>query len=312
MWDAELGGFSMANREAVKDARWWGGEPIWVTAERQGLATAPLFWPGSEAPIHGHLASEWRPWDDGKTDVAGRLAWVLERLARPAAERPRFLTFYTEVVDDAGHHNPNASVAVDSAITRADAAIGELVAGIERLGLRDVVDLVVVADHGMAETSPERTIYLDDLVPLDALRVIDWNPLLQAAPKAGVDVDDLVRRLRASPHLAVYRKSETPLDWHYRDAPRVPEILALADEGWSLTTHDYVAKHPLEAGGNHGYDRNLESMGALFVAAGPSFRQGVEIAPFENVDLYEMFCKILGLTPAPNDGQFERVRGALR
>ncbi len=39
-WDPQMGAsFSMSNRAAVADSRWWGGEPLWVTAERQGRIT---------------------------------------------------------------------------------------------------------------------------------------------------------------------------------------------------------------------------------------------------------------------------------
>src|SRR5690606_36954726 len=64
MWDDALGRFTMSTRDAVRDARWWGGEPIWVTAETQGRSSAPMFWPGSEAKIGGVYASHWLPFDD--------------------------------------------------------------------------------------------------------------------------------------------------------------------------------------------------------------------------------------------------------
>ena len=313
--DPVLGTFSMSNRAAVGDARWWGGEPIWVTAERQGLRTAPLFWPGTEAAIGRVRPREWRRWDGGSTEIAERLRWVLERLARPPHERPRFISFYTEVVDNAAHRNPDDSPAVEAAVREADRAIGQLVEGIRALGLEDSVDLVVLADHGMARTSQDREVYLDDLVPdwATVLDVVDWNPLFAAQLKPGAEgrQDELVELLRRSPHLAAYRRSETPLDWHYRESPRVPAILALAEEGWTITTHDRP-RDEWAIGGNHGYDPNLPSMGALFVAAGPSFRRGVTVPPFENVNLYELFCHILGIEPAENDGDLERVRGLLR
>ena len=52
MVDATLGKFSLGNRRAVGDGRWWAeGTPIWETADAHGLRTATMFWPGSEADI---------------------------------------------------------------------------------------------------------------------------------------------------------------------------------------------------------------------------------------------------------------------
>jgi predicted AlkP superfamily pyrophosphatase or phosphodiesterase len=310
--DPLLGSFSMSNRAAVADARWWGGEPLWVTLEKNGRRAAPLFWPGSEAAIGEVRPSEWRGWDEGKTEIPGRLAWVLERLRRPLPDRPACLSFYTEVVDTAGHRNPIGSPAVAAAIVEADRAVGELVRGIAELGLTDQVDLVVLADHGMTAVSPQRTVFLEDLIPLHAIDVVDWNPLLSAFPMPGHEADEIRRALASSPHLTVTSREASPPAWRYRGSPRVPPILALADEGWQIASRCRLGGWPPGEGGNHGYDPHLPSMGALFVAAGPSFRQGVVVAPFENVHLYELFCRILGVPPAPNDGDLNKVRGLLR
>jgi predicted AlkP superfamily pyrophosphatase or phosphodiesterase len=313
VWDSVLGAFSMDNRRAVQDGRWWGGEPIWITAERAGLRTAPLFWPGSEAMIHGTRPSEWRPWDDGETDMNARLAWVEKHLSRPVDRRPRFVSFYTEVVDNAGHEFGPSAPEVDRALAIADRAIGRLVGIVRRHHLEDVVDLVVVSDHGMTEVSIDRRIFLDDLVPdwKQVLEVVDWNPLFAANLKQPAEADRVLASLQRTQHLQAHQKADTPESWHYRNSPRVPAVLALADEGWTITTHDRK-EDPWVVGGNHGYDPTLPAMGAIFIAAGPSFRQGVVLEPFENVNLYSLFCRILDLAPAPNDGELEPLKPALR
>src|SRR6185295_17156624 len=76
--------------------------------------------------------------------------------------------------------------------------------------------------------------------------------------------------------------------------------VALADEGWSITTRKLAAGSALSRG-EHGYDPTLPAMGALFVAAGPSFRRGVVVPPFENVEVYPLLCAALGLQPLPGD-----------
>jgi predicted AlkP superfamily pyrophosphatase or phosphodiesterase len=64
--------------------------------------------------------------------------------------------------------------------------------------------------------------------------------------------------------------------------------------------------------GAHGYDNQLESMRATFIAHGNAFRKGKTVEPFENVEIYNLMCRILGLTPAKNDGNFENVKKLLR
>jgi predicted AlkP superfamily pyrophosphatase or phosphodiesterase len=64
--------------------------------------------------------------------------------------------------------------------------------------------------------------------------------------------------------------------------------------------------------GAHGYDNGLESMRATFIAHGAAFKRGALVEPFENIHIYNLMCKILGLTSAKNDGDFEKVKGMLK
>jgi predicted AlkP superfamily pyrophosphatase or phosphodiesterase len=175
------------------------------------------------------------------------------------------------------------------------------------------VNVIVVADHGMSETSPARTIALDDFVSMDSLDVGDWNPVATLIPKPQRD-DYVYRALHnAHPHLQVYRKGELPAHLHYNSGARVTPIVAIADDGWSIGTRSELAKMPRDhATGAHGYDGTLPSMGALFVAAGPAFRRGVTIAPFTNVHVYPLLAELLRLKPAKTDGSLDSVRVMLR
>ena len=50
MEDPQLGHFALKDRQAVSDGRWWAeATPLWETADRAGLKTATMFWPGTEA-----------------------------------------------------------------------------------------------------------------------------------------------------------------------------------------------------------------------------------------------------------------------
>ena len=297
--------FSMSDRAEVADAMWWGGDPIWNAVQRAGGRAAALFWPGSEAPIGGLRPTYWEPYEHQRPNEQ-RVDQVLAWLDVPSRERPSFLTLYLSDVDSAGHAFGPDSIELTRAVERVDAALGRLVRGLDRLGLLNQVNLVVTADHGMAETSRLRVVIVDDLVPGADGDVVDLNPTLGVWPRPGRE-EALYRRLAAAhPRLNVYRRRETPQHWHFRDHERVPPIVGVMDEGWSIVRRDSVsalfARSPRRVGGNHGYDPALRSMQGLFVAAGPAFRAGATVPPFENVHVYAAMCLVLGITPARHDG----------
>lgn len=309
------GRFSLGNREVLADPRWWGGEPVWNTAERQGRKAAAMFWPGSDTAIGGRRPTYWRPYD-GRVSNADRIAQVLAWLRLPEEERPAFVTLYFSDVDSAGHSRGPDSAEVREAALAVDAAIGSLVGGVGAAGLADRVHYVVISDHGMAALSPDRTIVLDDYVDPAAVDVIDWAPVLGVAPKDG-SVDALYAALAGRhPALRVYRNAEIPAAYGLAGHPRVPPIVGIAEEGWFITSRAQQARWTAgdghAPGGTHGYDPRLRSMHGLFIAAGPRLARGLVVPAFENIHVYELVCTILGLQPAPNDGDPAVTRGMLR
>lgn len=319
MVDPVLGTFRTSDSLAQRDVRWWGGEPIWATAQRQGLRTASLFWPGSEAPIGGRTQAWWSPY---RHDLprAERVRRVLEWLALPADSAPALITFYFADLDDAGHGFGPASPQVDSAIAKVDSALGALVDGITRLGLEDVVNVVIVADHGMSATSRDRVIVLDDLIDLSAVDVVDWTPVAAIVPRAGEE-ERVYGALRGKhPRLQVFRKGEVPARWHFNAHPRITPIVAVADDGWTIASRAQLtrwlaadsAQRRDGTGGAHGYDPALPSMGAVFVAAGPGIAQGRVVPPFSNIHVHALLAHLLGVRPAPGAGSLDSVRRVLR
>jgi predicted AlkP superfamily pyrophosphatase or phosphodiesterase len=311
MVDPVLGRFASGDNPAVRDARWWGGEPIWVTAERQHERAAPYAWPGAEAPIGGVRPTWWEKYDVNASR-ADRVRKVLSLLALPADSAPRFITEYFSEVDHQGHVAGPDSPQLDTAIAQLDSAVGAIVDGITRLGLWNRVDLIVLADHGMAAMSMSRFIVLDDYVSLDSLEIIEGGPVEEIVPKPGHERYVYDHLHGANPHLAVYRKGELPARFHYNDNPRITPIVAIADEGWATTTRSRLLAKVGPFGGNHGYDNQLLSMGALFVASGPAFKSGVVVPPFQNIHVYDLIAHLLGLRPAPNDGSLDSTRVLLK
>jgi predicted AlkP superfamily pyrophosphatase or phosphodiesterase len=309
------GEFSLSNRAVLADSRWWGGEPIWNTVEQQGRIAAAMFWPGSETVIGGRQATFWKPFDDDLPHPE-RVAQVLAWLKLPEGKRPSFLTLYYSEVDNAGHDDGPDSQAVNDAVRNVDRSLGELVAGVNQLGLADRVHYIVVSDHGMAALSPDRMIVLDNYVDAAALDVIDWSPVLGLAPKDG-NVEKLYAALKDKhPHLAVYRKNEIPPEYGLAGHPRVPPIVGIADEGWYITSQREVDRWGQSdrrpPAGTHGYDGRARSMHGLFVASGPRIKSGLIVKPFENIHVYDFICAVMGLTPAKNDGDPAVTRDMLR
>ena len=309
------GRFSLRNRDVLADPRWWGGEPIWNTAERQGRLASPMFWPGSEAPIGGRHATYWIPYDDAMPH-ATRVAKTLDWMSRPGGQGASFLTLYFSDVDSAGHSRGPDSHEVRDAVARVDASIAQLVDGVAAAGLSNRVHYIIVSDHGMAPIAPDRMILLDTLIDVDTVTVIDWSPVLGLAPKDG-DVETVYARLtNRHPALSVYRSADLPAEYGLAGHPRLPPIVGIADEGWHIAstrdTERWRIGNGHAPGGNHGYDPQLQSMHGLFIASGPRLQRGVRAPAFENIHIYELMCALLGVTPATNDGDPSVTRGMVR
>jgi predicted AlkP superfamily pyrophosphatase or phosphodiesterase len=314
MRDPELGLFRTSDVQAQRDPRWWGGEPIWVTAEKQGRRAGSFFWPGSETRIDG-VGPTWYKRYQHDLPHRDRIDGVLEWLALPPDSAPAVITLYFSDTDDAGHRFGPEATETDSAIARVDRAIGALADGIARLGLTDVVNIIVVADHGMTPVSGARTILLDDYLDLSTVEIVDWTPVAAIAPRAG-DEERVYQALRGKhPNLQVYRKGEVPARWHFNAHPRITPIVAVADEGWTITTRATLAQATAAGrtgGGAHGYDPDLRSMGAVFIAAGPGIAEGRRVPAFRNIHVYSLMAHLLGLVPTPTSGSLDSVRTVLR
>lgn len=297
--------YRISDREKVEDGTWYGGEPLWVTAERQGMVAASYFWVGSEADVGGVRPSHWRVYDH-EGPKADRVDKVLEWLAYPPEARPHLVTLYFADTDDAGHHFGPGSDELRDAVAEVDAALGRLVAGIERLEHGDEITILVVSDHGMDGYTPETIEYLADVLgSLDGIRVPE------AGPSANLWVDGGPERARAVRdaldaglrHARAYLADETPDRLRYRGHPRIGDVVVVADSGWMVYPEN---DRPRRAGFTHGWDNAVLSMRALFVGAGPRLSGGRRIDPFSNVDVYPLVTELLGLVPAPGiDGSAE-------
>ena len=297
--------FTLSDREVQQDTRWWGGEPLWVGVERQGQIAATMFWPGSDAEIAGDRPTYWRPYEDELPNEA-RVDQLLAWLKQPEPKRPTFLTLYFSDVDTAGHRFGPTGAPTRSAALHVDAMIGRLMSGIEEIGLGQRANYVIVSDHGMTELSRDRVIVLDDYIDLATVDLIDTAPIVGINLRPGVSLDSTYRALAGKhPALQVFTRGNLPDQHRLRSHPRLPDLIGIADDGWTPTTREWLARDDESGrtwGGNHGYEPRHRSMHGLFVAAGPQFKAGAVVPAFDNVHVYELICRTLGIVPASNDG----------
>jgi predicted AlkP superfamily pyrophosphatase or phosphodiesterase len=302
MYDPELRQtFSVSDRKTVQDSRWWLGEPIWVTAEKQGCQTAPIFWPGSEAEIEGVRPTHWEPYDETVPN-SRRVEWALGYLQE--AKPPCYVSVYFSDVDTAGHHFGPESQQTRDAVHSVDSTMGELVAGLKRRGLWGKVNLIIVSDHGMASTPISQRIAFDDYIDPVSVDIVDGSPFFEISAKNG-DQNGLVAALNRIPHLHAYLSKDIPARWHLSGSRRISPVVAVAEEGWTFDTRDRMKNWKDPHLGNHGFDTDLESMRAIFIAVGPSFQPGSRLPAFENVNIYSLLAEILHLTPAAGDGNLK-------
>jgi predicted AlkP superfamily pyrophosphatase or phosphodiesterase len=298
--------FSLSNRAAVEDRRWWDeAEPVWVTAENAGVKTATMFWPGSEAPIHGVRPTQWMTFD-GKLPNPARVAQVLQWLDQP--QRPGFLTLYFDTVDHEGHEFGPDAPETTRAMAEVDSRIGDLVAGLKTRGM--VANIVLVSDHGMANVAPERVIRLDLLLPAGSFRTVSAGAVAGLEPLPGQEAV-LAKALQTShDHMQCWPKAQIPARLHYGSNPRVPRFVCLAEPGWMTLAGP--PRSDMRLGGMHGFDPAAPDMAATFVASGPAFKAGAVVPVVDNVDVYPMVMRLLGLKPLASDGSDRLARRVLR
>ncbi|KAI9338558.1 alkaline-phosphatase-like protein [Zopfochytrium polystomum] len=316
-FDSELNDtFVYVDPKSNVQSKWWGGEPIWVTAVKQGQRSATCMWPGSEAPItKDHVRPTYWLAYDHNLPLTDRVGHIFKWLDLPRKDRPTLLTLYAADVDSAGHTFGPDSLEVNASLARVDAMVGMLIDGIRKRNLASSVNLVVVSDHGMATVKD--FIFLDDYVDISKVRL--WNSLLVGIePVDSKDKDEILRNLtiasNATGLFKVWEKANVPARFHYSHGPRIASIQLLPElvsfltkqQGITATTrqlHDAAAPPK----GMHGYDNTLPEMQAIFIAAGPKFAPSRwssirRIPGFDNVQVYNLLAKILGLSPAPNNG----------
>ena len=309
MEDPALGRFELKDLEAVRSPGWWADAlPIWLQAERAGLRTATLSYPGGEVAIDGQQARQWHPYDESLSPQQ-RAQMMLRWLEQP--DRPQLLAAYFEHVDKAGHsHGPN-SAQYAQAIRLVDAAVGTLVEGLRQRDQLRHINLVIVSDHGMAEVPNGNTVATEDMIPPELAHPVSVGQVIGFAPTAGNDAAAAQQLVGKHEHYDCWRREQLPPRWQFGSHRRIPAIICQMHEGWDANTRAVLAKRRPGIRGSHGYDNALPSMRAPFIAIGPAFRQHTVIAPINNVDVYPLLGQLLHIELPGNDGDGQATAAAL-
>jgi alkaline phosphatase D len=279
------------------------GEPIWVTAEKQGCKSACYFWVGSEAAVAGTSPSYWKAYD-GSVPYAQRVDTVMHWLNMPPENRPGLVMLYFDEPDHTGHEYGPEHEATGEVVVHADSILGYIRSGLAELDHGDQINLIVLSDHGMAPISSEKYVNLADHMKKEwTSRLVGGNPVYLAEPAEGC-ADSITHALNLVEGLSAWQKDDIPDHLHYGSSPRFPGILVVADPFWSIGTRSDPSGY---AGGAHGYDYTFSDMHAIFYAEGPAFKENHETSSFSNVEIYGILAKLLGLDPADTDGDISRV-----
>lgn len=299
--------YSISDRSAVEDAAFYGGEPVWVTAEKQGVRTASFFWVGSEAPIRGRYPTYWKKYDQ-KVPFSARVDTVISWLFLPVDKRPQLVMMYYHEPDASGHRYGPESKEMKECLVDLDHKLSELTGKLKGLTIFPDINFIVVSDHGMEATSHKRSVKLGEYLTTTWFSQIKGSsPVLMFKVKDN-NREKAFAALKHVPHCRVWKSDEIPPELHYGKNPRTLDFVLLADNGWSvkLGDDDRVSE------GSHGFDPDQRKMHAIFYAAGPSFKKGYAAKELNTLDIYPLVCRLLHIRPEIVDGKIEKVLDMLQ
>lgn len=299
--------FSLGDSVTKYDARFYHGEPIWLTAQRQGLPTAVVYWPGSDVPVMGHFPDTYYRYDDlPRLTFGERVTRVVDMLRQPVAKLPRLVMVYFEQPDAYGHDFGPQGKATGRVVASMDSLMQVLWSALQQLPIAPDINLIVTSDHGMTATSDARTVPVRRYLKPAWVERVEGDLPGQIYVRPGC-IDSVCNALAGVPHLRVWRRAQIPSYLHYGTNAMIGDVVALPDLGWLFTDKK------IRSGGTHGFDPTFNDMHALFRAMGPDFKVGYAKADhFRNVDIYPLLAHLLGIQPAANDGDFDEVSDMMR
>ncbi|XP_041279691.1 ectonucleotide pyrophosphatase/phosphodiesterase family member 1 isoform X2 [Onychostruthus taczanowskii] len=318
MYDPKRNASFTLKSEEKFNPQWYQGQPIWLTAMYQGLKAGTFFWPGSDVAVNGTFPNLYEIYNSS-IPFEERVVTVLRWLQLPEDERPHFYTLYLEEPDSSGHKFGPVSSGVIMALQRVDKIVGMLMDGLKQMNLHKCLNIIFISDHGMEVGSCRKTAYLNSYLDNVQDFIVVPGPAARLRPNNVPDeyfsfnYEGIVRNLtciKPNQPFKAYMKQLLPKRFHYSYNDRIEPLHFYLDSQWQL------ARKPLEIksckGGFHGSDNRFPNMQAIFIGFGPGFKSGTQVDPFENIEVYNLMCDLLGVKPAPNNGTHGRLNPLLK
>ena len=290
--------YNISDSKTKNDPSFYKGEPIWLTAKRQGVKVGVVYWPGSDVPIQGAYPDYYHDYNARPLlSFPERVAEVERLMKLPETERPRLVMAYFHEPDYSGHKFGPTSKRTKAAVESLDRLLEMLYKDLRSLPYGKDINFIVTSDHGMTSTSTERMIYIFNYLDKDWYERIDTSLPTLIFPKKGHE-KDILKALEDVPNMKVWPREKVPAYLRYGSNKNVAPIVVLPDVGWVVT------KSGRTAHGGHGFDPTAADMNVLFRAAGPDFKKGyVKPTLFDNTSIYPILCRLIGIVPAPCDGE---------
>ena len=299
--------YSISDRQSVGNGIFYGGDPIWVTAKKQDIHTATLYWVGSEAAIEGIRPDIWYPYNH-TLPFTSRIDSLVRWLSFPDSVRPHLILWYYPEPDGYGHHYGPSGAKTIQMVEQLDRWLGKFFTAMRKLPIYNKLNFIITSDHGMGPISNNREVILDHYIDTANLQIMDGgNPVYNLKVKSG-KLQIVYEKLKKVQHIEVWKHDSLPACLHYGTNIRTHDLTIVADSNWSI----YWSWHIGHGNGTHGYDNRWRAMHAIFYAAGPAFKKSYRQKSFENIDIYPLIAKILQLKPAKTDGHLNEVKGMLK
>ncbi|MCL2416576.1 MAG: ectonucleotide pyrophosphatase/phosphodiesterase [Bacteroidales bacterium] len=295
--------FRLANREAVGNPKFYGGEPIWNTVQRYGLKSASFFWVGTEAPIGGKQPNIWKNFNS-RIPFHERVDSVISWLERPEDQRPQLIMFYFEEPDFTAHSfHPTYAEEVHRMVRYCDSLVGVLDRRLQALPFAENISLIIVSDHGMTPTDISRVVFLHNYLCESWIQYSSRSSPMALMTVYPEKLDTALSVLQNVPHINAWRPEDIPKHLNFGRNPNIGNLVILADSAWS------ISKEPVDRWrkGDHGFDNTNRDMFGIFYARGPKFHTNRVVPEFLNIQLYNIIAHLLGIRPAPNDAKLEEV-----
>uniref|UniRef100_A0A8C6WIL7 Ectonucleotide pyrophosphatase/phosphodiesterase 1 n=1 Tax=Neogobius melanostomus TaxID=47308 RepID=A0A8C6WIL7_9GOBI len=304
MYDVKRNAFFSLKTNEKFNAEWYQGEPVWVTAMRQNLKTATFFWPGSDVNITGTFPTFYHI----KVNFEKRVTTMFEWLELPEGQRPDFLTLYMDEPDSSGHRHGPGSKQVVEALENVDRILGMFMDGLKERNLHNCVNLIVVSDHGMEEATCDKAVFVSSYVNDTEGFTVIQGPAARIRPSRLPEEYSTCEFLlipncpfpASLNHSLPYLKEHLPKRFHFAHHERIERGHLYMKEGWQAAMRKTEMKYC--SGGFHGSDNVFKNMQAIFIGYGPGFKHKTVVPPFENIEVYNLMCDLLGIRPAPNNG----------